>query len=166
MDKGCHMGEPFKKYHICFVKFDQLRTDVSWQNLFCISCFSWYLQPAGNCVRSILSPPCYSLLPRTILLLLLELLLLLQLLFLRTILVKQLRLQILPGWNALMKPTCDVIATCHGRVMLTTEKVSLYYSTVCQMEVSWPKLWVFHRCLLRWPRWALGLELENILIRG
>merc|ERR1712080_112041 len=40
-----------------------------------------------------------------------------------TILVKQLRLQILPGWNALMKPTCEVVAACHGRVMLTTEKV-------------------------------------------
>ena len=41
----------------------------------------------------------------------------------RTILVKQLRLQILPGWNAFMKPSCDIKAACHGRVMLTTEKV-------------------------------------------
>jgi len=40
-----------------------------------------------------------------------------------TILVKQLRLQILPGWNAFMKPSCDIKAACHGRVMLTTEKV-------------------------------------------
>jgi len=40
-----------------------------------------------------------------------------------TLLIKQLRLQVLPGWNAHMKSTCDIIAACHGRVMLTTEKV-------------------------------------------
>ena len=149
-------------------------TKFSSLHLLCISCFSWYLQPAGNCVRSILSPPCYScwLLPRTILSLLLVLLLLLQLLFLRTILVKQLRLQILPGWNALMKPTCDVIATCHGRVMLTTEKVC-----ITQLYVRWNYLDQNYECFTvvflegHGGRWDLNLktlssEVNNALKGG
>ena len=98
------------------------------------------LLPAGFCVRSILgTPPCITRLVTPVAqsnpVILLHYERLLPLLS-RTILVKQLRLQILPGWNALMKPTCDVVAACHGRVMLTTEKVSL---VLCPMALS-PKL--------------------------
>ena len=38
-------------------------------------------------------------------------------------LVKQHRLQVLPGWNTKMLPTCDIVALSHGRAILTTEKV-------------------------------------------
>ena len=98
------------------------------------------LLPAGFCVRSILgTPPCITRLVTPVAqsnpVILLHYERLLPLLS-RTILVKQLRLQILPGWNALMKPTCDVVAACHGRVMLTTEKVS---PILCLIALS-PKL--------------------------
>jgi len=39
------------------------------------------------------------------------------------LLVKQLRLQVLPGWNTKLLNTCNIIGTCHGRAMLTTEKI-------------------------------------------
>ena len=37
--------------------------------------------------------------------------------------MKQLRLQVLPGWNTKMLSTCNIIALTHGRAMLTTEKI-------------------------------------------
>merc|ERR1719357_1361493 len=39
------------------------------------------------------------------------------------LLVKQHRLQVLPGWNTKMLNTCNIVALSHGRAMLTTEKV-------------------------------------------
>eukprot|EP00088_Acartia_fossae_P064830 TRINITY_DN79860_c0_g1_i1.p1 TRINITY_DN79860_c0_g1~~TRINITY_DN79860_c0_g1_i1.p1 ORF type:complete len:152 (+),score=0.90 TRINITY_DN79860_c0_g1_i1:24-479(+) len=39
------------------------------------------------------------------------------------LLVKQHRLQVLPGWNTKMLATCDIVALSHGRAILTTEKV-------------------------------------------
>jgi large subunit ribosomal protein L27 len=39
------------------------------------------------------------------------------------LLVKQLRLQVLPGWNTKMLSTCNIVGLTHGRVMLTTEKI-------------------------------------------
>eukprot|EP00090_Calanus_glacialis_P035122 TRINITY_DN60031_c0_g1_i1.p2 TRINITY_DN60031_c0_g1~~TRINITY_DN60031_c0_g1_i1.p2 ORF type:complete len:156 (+),score=41.50 TRINITY_DN60031_c0_g1_i1:58-525(+) len=39
------------------------------------------------------------------------------------LLVKQLRLQVLPGWNTKMLNTCNIVALTHGRAMLTTEKI-------------------------------------------
>ena len=41
----------------------------------------------------------------------------------RKVLVKQHRLQVLPGWNTKMLNTCNIVALSHGRAMLTTEKV-------------------------------------------
>lgn len=41
----------------------------------------------------------------------------------RKVLVKQHRLQVLPGWNTRMLNTCNIVALSHGRAMLTTEKV-------------------------------------------
>ena len=43
--------------------------------------------------------------------------------FCRKMLVKQHRLQVFPGWNTKILPTCDIIALSHGRAILTTEKV-------------------------------------------
>ena len=42
----------------------------------------------------------------------------------RKTLVSQYRLQVLPGWNTRMLPTCNILATTHGRVILTTEKIA------------------------------------------
>jgi len=39
------------------------------------------------------------------------------------LLVKQLRLQVLPGWNTKLQSTCNITSLTHGRVMLTTEKI-------------------------------------------
>ena len=39
------------------------------------------------------------------------------------LLVSQYRLQFLPGWNAAMGRGTNIIALCHGRVMITTERV-------------------------------------------
>lgn len=39
------------------------------------------------------------------------------------LLVRQHRLQVLPGWNTKLIHTCDIVALSHGRAMLTTEKV-------------------------------------------
>ncbi|XP_023349105.1 uncharacterized protein LOC111717878 [Eurytemora carolleeae] len=39
------------------------------------------------------------------------------------IVVSQYRLQILPGWNTVMLPNCNIMALTHGRVIITTEKV-------------------------------------------
>ena len=41
----------------------------------------------------------------------------------RKMLVKQHRLQVLPGWNTKMLHTCDIVALSHGRAILTTEKI-------------------------------------------
>ena len=41
----------------------------------------------------------------------------------RKVLVKQHRLQVLPGWNTVMQPSCNITALTHGRAILTTEKV-------------------------------------------
>ena len=41
----------------------------------------------------------------------------------RKVLVKQHRLQVLPGWNTKILNTCNIVALSHGRAMLTTEKV-------------------------------------------
>ena len=43
--------------------------------------------------------------------------------FIRKVLVKQHRLQVLPGWNTVMQPSCNITALTHGRAILTTEKV-------------------------------------------
>jgi len=39
------------------------------------------------------------------------------------VLVSQVRLNILPGWNTYMHANCNISSTCHGRVFLTTEKI-------------------------------------------
>lgn len=38
-------------------------------------------------------------------------------------LVSQRRVQVLPGWNALMLKNCRIVATATGRAIMTTEKV-------------------------------------------
>ena len=41
----------------------------------------------------------------------------------RKVLVKQHRLQVLPGWNTKLLNTCNIVSLTNGRAILTTEKV-------------------------------------------